>query len=551
MDKDSNSTKKYRIKFEQLKDSAKNKLNSWKDISDYMLPDHSMYLFVDEERDSTRSREKTSGVAERSADDLAAGMQNGMTSPARPWFGLTLSNKKLAENANIKAWLHYSSKIILHIFAKSNFYASMKSVYKELGGFGTACMLIEEDFETVIRCKVFTIGEFYLGIDSKGKPDTLYRKFKMTASQLVEKFGIENVSDTVRECYEKDKTEENFEVIHCVQPRNTRNFRKKNSENMAFESIYFEEKAPIEKFLSKSGYKNIPFVGPRWDVCGSNVYGTCPGMKALGDTKQLHVMIKDEAIAIKKQIHPPMNADSSLVGKPASVLPGGVTYTDLKEGNKGFVPAYQISIDISALEMKIDKLEKGIRKHFYNDLFLSIIESDKRMTATEVAERQKEKLSVLGPIVENLEAEMLDTIIERTFKIAIDLGLIPPAPQEVQGAELKIEYISILSQIQKMTGTTAIDQFTAFAGGLMGAFPEIKHKVDAFETLDQYGDMLGIPPKILRPDDEAMASIQQEQKAMQQAQMSEQMNQAAQSAKTLSDTPMGDQTALDAIMGGF
>jgi hypothetical protein len=59
------------------------------------------------------------------------------------------------------------------------------------------------------------------------------------------------------------------------------------------------------------------------------------------------------------------------------------------------------------------------------------------MTATEVAERHQEKLMVLGPVLQRLNSELLDKIIEITFHIMLDNGLIPEPPQSIQGKEIK------------------------------------------------------------------------------------------------------------------
>jgi hypothetical protein len=44
---------------------------------------------------------------------------------------------------------------------------------------------------------------------------------------------------------------------------------------------------------------------------------------------------------------------------------------------------------------------------------------------------------------------------------------------------LKIEYISLVAQAQKMVNISSIERMTAFVGNLAGVFPEVADKFDA------------------------------------------------------------------------
>ena len=130
-----------------------------------------------------------------------------------------------------------------------------------------------------------------------------------------------------------------------------------------------------------------------------------------------------------------------------------------------------------------------------------------------------------------------------------DAGLIPPAPPDLQGTELEVEYVSLLAQAQKLVGTTAIEQTAAFVGNLAAVYPEARHKFNALEAIDQYSDMTGVSAGVIRSDEETQAIIEAEQKAAQMAQAAEQAAAAAQSAKVMSETRIGTNSALDALLG--
>ena len=90
-----------------------------------------------------------------------------------------------------------------------------------------------------------------------------------------------------------------------------------------------------------------------------------------------------------------------------------------------------------------------------------------RATATEIAERHEEKMLMLGPVLERLNAEMNDRLIAMTFDRMVQVGMLPPVPQELQGIDLNVEFVSILAQAQRAVATNAVDRFTQNLGMLV------------------------------------------------------------------------------------
>lgn len=112
------------------------------------------------------------------------------------------------------------------------------------------------------------------------------------------------------------------------------------------------------------------------------------------------------------------------------------------------------NLRIDHLDAKMSKIEYRISRAFYEDLFLMIqnMKDRSQITAREIDERHEEKLLALGPVLERLNSDLLDQLIEITFAIMVKQNLIPPAPEELQGVPLKIEYVSVMAQAQKMIG---------------------------------------------------------------------------------------------------
>jgi hypothetical protein len=173
------------------------------------------------------------------------------------------------------------------------------------------------------------------------------------------------------------------------------------------------------------------------------------------------------------------------------------------------------------------------------------------ITAREIQERHEEKLLMLGPVLERLNDELLDPLIDRTFGIMLRRGLIPPPPEELQGMELNVEYVSVMAQAMKLTGITSIERFMSFAGNLAGVNPGVLDKVDFDQAVDEYANMVGVPPSMIK-DDDTVAKIReqraQQQAAMQQAEMAAQ---GAQTAKTLSETQVTDENVVGQMINNL
>ena len=438
-------TSKYRRRLYELTQDSQTWRAHWNEIVDYILPRKGRYLTSTtgkETHGGKKGQKIINGCATEALKILSAGMYGGLTSPSRPWFVLNVEDEELASNASVREWLHNVRDIMLNVFAKSNFYGTMHSMYQELGAFGTAVMMIEEDFDRVIRCRPFTIGEFYLAVDDKYNVTTMYRRFQMTARNMVAEFGEDNVSDSVKQSVASEQGERKFDVIHAVEPNSEKEIGKDGAKGMEYVSVYYEEKGNTDSFLRESGYRTMPFAAPRWSVTAADTYGDSPGMDALGSVKMLQKMEEKKLKALDKMVDPPMNAPVAMKKTGGTIIAGGVNYIDTQQGQQGFVPAYQVNPDIQNIAFELDRVEKRIEKDFSNDLFLAVLGTDKKMTATEVNQRYEEKSRILGPVLEHVQSELLDVVINRTLDIMSRFNLLPPAPPELQNAVRKIEYIS-------------------------------------------------------------------------------------------------------------
>ncbi|MFS7186039.1 portal protein [Serratia proteamaculans] len=521
----------------------------WKELSDFILPNCGRFLTTDAGRNkrNTKVVDPTGGLASRT---LESGMLSGITSPTRPWFSLNTPNKQLMDSWPVKMWLSQVVELMNDVMNKSNWYQSLTVLYRYLGTFATGAISILEDDEDVIRTHVLPIGSYYISNSDRLQVDTVFRKFSMTCRQLVAKFGLENVSDSVKSAWDTGAYETWFEVVHAVLPNTNRDTGKLNSKNKRYSSVYYEPGGSGDKLLSESGFDEMPILVPRWDINGEDAYGSsCPGILALGGVKALQLQQKRKDQAIDKLVNPPMMAPSSMKNERLSLLPGDVTYYNGAGDTQGFKPVYEINPRISELLESIQDGRQLTNECYFVPLFNMFSNINTRSMPIEaVNEMRDEKMLQIGPVLDRLNDELLDPAIDRIFNIMNRRGMLPPPPEELQGQPLRVEYTSVMAQAQKAVGIGSIERFVGFIGNMTAAgFQQAADKLDVDQAIDAYGDMLGVPTTITKSDEQVQAEREQRAQQEQAAQSLQMGTGAADIAKTLSQAGTGDPNLLTSI----
>jgi hypothetical protein len=275
-------------------------------------------------------------------------------------------------------------------------------------------------------------------------------------------------------------------------------------------------------------------------------------MEALGDVKQLQHEQLRKAQAIDYQTKPPLQVPASMKNRDIEMLPGGISYYD-GAANNGIKTAFEVNLNLQYLLNDIMDCRERVRGAFYADLFLMLANAgpNTRMTATEVAERHEEKLIMLGPVLERLHNELLAPLVDTTFTRMVQAGIVPPAPQELQGMDLNIEFVSMLAQAQRAIGTNAVDRFVGNLGAIAQMKPDILDKFDQDEWADVYADMLGIDPALIIADKDVALIRQARAQAMAAKEQAAVMQQQSQTVKNMAQSPTGGDNALTDITNMF
>jgi hypothetical protein len=504
-------------RFDRLKSQRQNWESHWQEVADYMQP---------RKADVTKTRSKGDKRTElifdgsplQSVELLAASLHGMLTNPSTPWFSLRFKEDDMENEDEAKEWLESATETMYAAFNKSNFQQEIFELYHDLITFGTAAMFIEEDDEDVLKFSTRHINEIFIAENDKGRIDTVFRKFHISARAAIQKFG--DISINIATKAKKDPYEE-VEILHAVYPRSDFNPKKQDKINMPFESIYLDAESGDE--LSVSGFKEFPFVVPRYLKASHEIYGRSPAMTALPDVKMLNEMSKTTIKSAQKQVDPPLLVPDDGFMLPVRTIPGGLNF--YRAGTRDRIEPLNIGANTPlGLNME-EQRRNSIRNAFYvNQLMM---QNGPQMTATEVIQRNEEKMRLLGPVLGRLQSELLKPLIDRCFSIILRKNLFRQAPEFLAGKDVEIEYVSPLAKAQKSSELQSIMRAIEIMGSLANVAPVFDH-INMDKLVRHLADIVGVPQKILKPQSQLNAERQQAQQQQQQMQQMQQLQQVAQ-----------------------
>jgi hypothetical protein len=529
-----------------------------RELADYFLPRRYKWIITPNQayRGSPINQHILDETGVIAARNLASGLVSGKSSPTRPWFRLKVGKIDSTQTSPVSLWLAECERLLYLIFASSNFYNCIATFYFDLVVFGTAVLLIYEDYDNVINCYNPCFGEYYVDIDGKYRPVIFYREFTMTVDAVVDRWTYSKCSQSVQALYDDpsgaNRTREII-IAHAIEPNNPGDAARFGLDpKWAYREVYWEWGGSTSPqggatnapgFLYLGGfYERMAIIG-RWDLVSNDAYGRSVAMDGLPVNKQLQLEARRKAQAIDKMVNPPLVADIQLKNQPASLLPGGITYVSgyTTSGKPGFASVYDTKFPVSEITEDMNEARQRLQKIFFNDVLMtaSQFETRSNVTAMEWDMRRAESMVLLGPALDRIDYEVLGPTIDRVFAIALRAGIIPPAPAEVQGQMMTIDYVSMLSQAQQATAAGGIERVVQFGGTLEGIKPGSMDNIDIDYAMEKYSKLLNNDPKMIRSP-EMLQQIREEAKQQaQQAQQAALAEQLSKSAKNVSDLNLG------------
>ncbi|MCK5017530.1 MAG: head-tail connector protein [Candidatus Peribacteraceae bacterium] len=487
----------------------------------------------------------------------ADGMQGFLVSESLTWFRTELDDPFLNDNDEIREFLQEYDRAMYSAFRRGNLYSVLGEYFRDAGSIGTATIFTEEDVSRGASAHVVVHPrEIFINENKFGEVDTVYRRFKMTARQAVQRFGFENVSDKIQTDAKNSPNESPFkqhEFIHAVFPNTDRHVGKVNSTNKIFRSVYMEAQTSgantgsgIAHVTSDSGFDFNPYAVWRFSKMSDELYGRSPAADALTEIISLNQLGKTMLEAAQKSVQPPLNIPGEMRGRVRMTPDGHNYYEDpariIKPINSGV--NYPIGID------QQERLQKVLEDKYRVQFFLSLQRSTREMTATEIIARQSEQAVLMGPQTDRLFDEGIKRIFDIVAFIEERAGRLPTPPDalvaEVEKRQerkqtplgINLNLTGPLAQAQKRLFVIAPIQNTINELAPLAAIkPEVLDVIDFDELSEIIVEAGSFPQKAINSKDRRQEIRDKRELAQQQAQAQQQLQAMAEQVPNLSKTP--------------
>jgi len=249
-------------------------------------------------------------------------------------------------------------------------------------------------------------------------------------------------------------------------------------------------------------------------------------------------MVEIQLKAAAKQVDPPLLVPDDSFTLPVRMAPGSINF--YRAGSRDRIEPLNIGANNPlGLNME-DQRRQSIARTFHIDQLM--ISETRQMTATEVLQRNEEKMRILGPVMGRLQSELLQPLIIRVFSIMLRNNLFTQPPEILNGQEIDVEYVSPLAIAQKSQELSSIMRGMEIFGSISQMTPVMDY-IDDKGLVKQIIKVLGLPAKMIKSDEEVeQIKAERQQQQAQQMQMQQAMQEAqvakdaAPMVKTLNDT---------------
>ncbi len=490
----------------------------WQELAEYLLPKRADFTNAPPPG-GKRTEKQFDATPMQAARGLAASLDGLLKPKTQRWFSLRAADDALNDLHDVKLWLRAAEDRLFNAFYEpaARFLQRSAEVDLDLVVFGTGVLFIGERSDASgLLFQSLHLRDSFVAENADGEIDTVFRVLRLTAAQAAQKFGAEKIGGKTKEALERDREDEEFEFLQAVLPRGDRDARRANAANMKFASLVVD--IASEHLVGESGFREFPFVIPRWDTASGEVYGRSPGMLALPDIKTLNAMGKTILEAGHKIVNPPLLVPHDGIGANPRTFPGGVTPFDagllLQTGGRAPIMPLHTGGNIPiGREMQNDMRGQVWAAFFRNVLQLPF--DGPQMTATEIIERKAEFMRVIGPTFGRLEADYTGPMVERAFRLLMRAGVMPKPPEALAGADLRFEYASPITRAQKQIDASSLGKTVADLAPLAAQNPGLLDNFDDDRVAREVAEANGLPQHWIRSAEDVARRRQQRDAAAQ------------------------------------
>jgi hypothetical protein len=450
-----------------------------------------------------RRREIFDSTALSANANLAAHIHGAMTNSEVKWFGFGFRDPKQALINEAKLWLEAADDITYQSFKQSNFDLEASEVYIDLTAFsiGVLTSMPEEDDEGDLKRTQYQAlppSECYFDLAVDDTIINFYRVMQWTADQIVDKFGEEDIPESIKKAYaDPSRSLERHKIIFCIYtiPENKKadTFTKLAVENRPYGSKYILWET-CELLGKVGGHHEMPVFAPQWRRVSGSQHGFSPAMIAVWDVLTLNQLVELVTVAGEKVIDPTIMTTKKGVYGDIDLSAGGtVVVQDIEKSMKAFES--KARFDISSLNKA--ELQQSIKETFYEDELK--LKDSPAMTAAEVYARVQLMQRLIGPTFGRLKTHFMDPVVTRQFMINFRYKKFPDLPEVLTSgnAGLKIEYLGTLAKSQRMESASSIDTWMGNLLAISEVYPEARDIPNVDAVAREQAINAGVPTRLI------------------------------------------------------
>lgn len=521
--------------FNDLWAAAGNWRTLWQELSDYVLPrksDIESTKSPGERRFNTTRHYESTAVKANSL--LATAINGNLTNMTMRWFLLKAQDEDLNQSQEVGVWLEEVARRIFLALRQANFTSEAPEVYLDLGAFGTGAFMVTERAPSLfkpftgLRFESFPISSYVIAENEEGRVNVLYRKMKLSARAMADRWGKERLSSqTLSKLKDDNKNEyERVSIIHGIYPREGVSEDSAGPETpankMPYASVYVEEER--KHLISESGFHEFPSMVPRWEKAAGEDYGRGPAEIALADIKSLNELRKQKLRAVALKTNPPLSMrHRGVIGR---VRFGPLALNSVKQ--QGDLQALDLGTNIDAATFMETEWKTAIQQAFFTDQLQFPAKEGTPISATEAQIRFELMQRVLGPTLGRLQDEFLSPLINRVFRILLRADQLPPVPEELLLATqegrggIDVEYQGPIAIAQRAAGADAFARTMNDILPIVEVHPEVVDVFNFDNAARFVGNERGLPRDLMRGPEEIQAIREARRQAQEeQSQMEE------------------------------
>lgn len=516
----------------QLKSERIKHETTWKECYKYCAPERQQSFQdvsatgLEQERKQARN-ELYDTTACEGIQLLTSSVYSGTTSPVSLWFKSVPSGidtpSQLTEG---EQWLETVDNFIFRNIHSSNFDSEIVDFLTDLIVAGWAVLYVDTNRDKGgYTFNTWSIGNCYISsTQANGLIDTVFREFELTAEQIVSEFGLDNVSDKVKAAAEK-KPDQKFTLVQAIFPRDKQLVKGEEGKriNKAMPIASYTIEASTKHILVESGFEEFPLVVSRFRKLPESHYGIGMANMVLADVKTVNQLMK---LSLQ-------TAELNLGGLWVAASDGVINPNTLRIRPNAIIAANSVDA-IKRLDTGSASVGIGLDflQHFQAKIKRTLMsdqltpQGSSPLTATEIQARVNVYRNQLGSIFSRLQAEYLQTLLDRCWGLAMRSGLLPQAPEELmQASRISFSFINPMAASAKLEWVTSTQELMMNIGQMAQIDQTVLDNINLDAMVQIMADGLNVPKEAIRTSDE-IAELRQLKQEQQQAMQEQQQQQA-------------------------